>query len=128
MLTAKTILVVEDERPLASVIKRKLEQYKYKVSLAESVKIALEKLDSEKNIVAIWLDHYLIGKESGLDFLVHLKSEGGKWQKTLVFLVTNTASNDKIKAYLELGVDKYFVKAANRLEEIADEIRKRIER
>lgn len=119
----KTILVVEDEPPLIEVIKVKLEQHGLKVTVASTIKEALHKLENSGTFSAIWLDHYLPGKESGLDFVVKLKSEESKWKKLPIFVVSNTASNHNITTYRELGVSKYYVKAVHRLDDIIKEIK-----
>jgi len=118
-----SILVVEDELPLQNVIKAGLESAGFDVVTARSVEQAVEYLDKIKNIKAIWLDHYLLGKDSGLDLVAKLKSEESNWKDIPIFLVSNTASNEKVNAYMNLGVDKYYVKAENKLEEIIDDLK-----
>lgn len=71
----------------------------------------------------IWLDHYLLGKETGLDFVVWIKKQK-KFNSILIFVVSNTASEDKVCAYLELGVEKYYTKSDLRLDGIIEEINK----
>ena len=71
---------------------------------------------------AIWLDHNLLGKEDGLDFVTKFKANGGKWSKVPIFVVSNTSSSDLIKTYAKLGVNHYYVKAEHRLENIIEEI------
>ena len=113
-----TILVVEDEAPLLKAIGKKLELMGFEGVSARSVDQALEYLETLEEVSCVWLDHYLLGKESGLDLLVKLKSEDSKWKNIPVYVVSNTASSDKVEAYLKLGASKYFVKANFRLDEI----------
>jgi DNA-binding response OmpR family regulator len=56
----KTILIVEDERPLANAIKIKLELNGFETVTARSVAQALDYLENINEINAIWLDHYLL--------------------------------------------------------------------
>lgn len=119
----KTILVIEDERPLVQAIKTKLENNGFAVTTARTVEQALNYLEDIGTIDAIWLDHYLLGKEDGLDFVTKLKSHDGKWKKTPIFVVSNTASPDKVQSYIRLGISKYYVKAEHRLDEIINEIK-----
>jgi len=114
----KTILVVEDERPLLEAIKIKLTNNSFEVLTARSVEQALDYVESTTTIDAIWLDHYLLGKESGLDFVADLKKRDGKFRQIPIFVVSNTAGPDKMQSYIELGVDKYYIKAEHRLEDI----------
>lgn len=123
----KTILVVEDEQPLINAIKKKLETGGYDVVTARSYEQAIEYLNTIDSISCIWLDHYLLGTESGLDLVVDLKKDDSKWKNLPVYVVSNTAGPDKVQAYLRLGVNKYFTKADYRLDEIVGEIDKAIE-
>lgn len=114
----KTILVLEDERPILEAIKAKLETSGFNVLTARSVTQAVDYIENLKNIDAIWLDHYLLGKENGLDLVANLKQSDSKWRNIPIFVVSNTAGPDKVKLYMELGIDKYYVKAEHRLDEI----------
>jgi response regulator of citrate/malate metabolism len=75
------------------------------------------------SIDAVWLDHYLLGEKTGLDFVAKLKSKKSKWTKIPIFVVSNTASNTNMQSYLRLGVNVYSVKAEHRLDEIANDIK-----
>jgi DNA-binding response OmpR family regulator len=117
------ILVVEDERPLQEAIKAKLIKEGFEVVTARAVREAYNFLKDIKNVEAIWLDHYLLGQENGLDFVVAVK-ENNQWIKIPIFVVSNTASPDKVQTYLRLGVHKYYTKADNRLDQIIKDIKK----
>lgn len=123
-MAEKTILVIEDEKPLLEAIKKKLELNGFATVTARSANQALAYLEDVGGITAVWLDHYLLGKESGLDFLAKIKEEGSKWKKIPVFVVSNTASADKVQSYLGLGISKYYTKADYRLDQIIGDIKK----
>lgn len=139
----RTILVIEDERPLLEAINAKLEKNGFKVIAArsveqafnaklekgdvdvvtvESIERALEYLESLEHVDAIWLDHHLLGSEDGLDFVKKFKANGGRWNKIPVFVVSNAASPQTIRSYMQAGVSKYFVKSDHGLEEIIKDI------
>lgn len=118
----KTVLVVEDERPLLEAIKLKLEKNGFSVVTARNVEQARDYLEEIESIQLIWLDHYLLGKESGLDLFVELKSDESKWKHLPVFVVSNTVSDEKIQSYLKLGAEKYYVKSTSRLKGIVEDI------
>jgi len=120
-----TVLVVEDELPLQQAIQLELEKNGLAVVTARSVKQAEVLLKELGKVDAVWLDHYRIGEESGLDFVAKMKNSK-KWQKVPIFAVSNTASADKVKTYLKLGINKFYTKANNRLEAIISEIKKSI--
>lgn len=123
MTNDKTILVIEDERPLIEAIKTKLEKNGFAVTTARTVEQALNYLEDLERVDAIWLDHYLLGKEDGLDFVAKIKSHDGKWKHIPIFVVSNTASPDKVQSYIRLGISKYYVKAEHRLDKIINEIK-----
>lgn len=52
-----------------------------------------------------------------------LKNEGSKWKDVPIFVVSNTASADKVQSYLQLGVNKYYTKADYRLDDIIKDIK-----
>ena len=122
---SKTILVAEDEKTLLDVITKKLELNDFKVLQARTVKEAEDHVKNNQ-VDAIWLDHYLLGKESGLDFVTDLKSTPNQ-SKIPIFVVSNTASFDKVSSYLKLGIKRYFTKADYRLDEIIQDIRHSLE-
>jgi DNA-binding response OmpR family regulator len=72
----KTILVIEDERPLVKAIEAKLEKSGFDVVTARTVKQGLAYIDEIDSIDAVWLDHYLLGEETGLDFVAEMKRRG----------------------------------------------------
>jgi CheY-like chemotaxis protein len=116
-----TILVVEDEAPLLRAIQKKLETNDYNVVTARTVEQALGLMEDIENIDLVWLDHYLLGKDTGLEFVKKIK-ENKAWAEIPIFLVTNTATSSKVHTYIGLGVDKYFIKSSARLDDIIDEI------
>lgn len=118
----KVILVIEDERPLLEAIKRKLENSGIEAVTARSAEQGIAYLAELEQVDAVWLDHYLLGRESGLDFVMHLKEANSKWRSIPVFVVSNTASDDKVNAYMRLGVEKYYVKSNIRLDQIINSI------
>ena len=143
----KTILVIEDERPLLEIVNTKLENDGFGVITARSVdqvfnamleknglgiiaadniKQALEYLDNLEKVDAIWLDHNLIGKENGLDFVKKFKANGGHWKNIPIFVISNTENSETIKSYVNLGISKYYVKSNHRLDEIIKDINSHI--
>lgn len=122
----KTVLVIEDERPLLEAIKIKLESIGFDVVTATSPTQGINMLRDIPHIDAVWLDHYLSVSESGLDFLTEVKKSDA-WKNIPVFAVTNTASAEHKYSYLELGVTKYYVKADMRLEDIAKDVKEFLE-
>lgn len=117
-----TVLVVEDSKPLSSAIDKKLSLSNFSFLNARSAKEAFEQIKKNKNIDIIWLDHYLLGEENGLDFVMKLKKDK-KTANIPVFVVSNTATPEKVGSYIELGVAKYYTKADHRLEDIINDMK-----
>jgi DNA-binding response OmpR family regulator len=125
--TDKVILVVEDEKPLLEAIKLKLERNGFEVVTARSIEQAKSYTVDLVRIDGIWLDHYLMGKEDGLDFISWCKTpDNNKCKNVPVFIVSNTASPDKVASYIALGAQEYFVKSNHRLDDIIDAMKKHI--
>ncbi|OGH83696.1 MAG: hypothetical protein A2261_01290 [Candidatus Magasanikbacteria bacterium RIFOXYA2_FULL_44_8] len=118
----KVVLIVEDERPLSEAIKIKLAKRGFDTVVARAVNQALEYLKDGVEINAIWLDHYLLGKENGLDFVAKVKEEESSWRNIPIFVVSNTASPEKMQAYLRMGAQKFYVKSNFKLEDIINDI------
>ena len=123
----KTILVVEDELPLLEAITVKLGLSGFATVTARTVEQALAYMEDIKGVKAIWLDHYLIGKENGLDFVSKIKEDGSAWKNIPIFVVSNTVGDDKKHAYLNLGANKFYTKSNFRLDQIIGDIKATLE-
>ena len=121
MTARKNVLVIEDERPLLNVIIKKLKSKNLNTMSARSVAEAEDKLNTASNLSAIWLDHYLLGSKSGLDFVKNIKTDG-RYDKVPIYVVSNTASDEKVGVYTSLGIKKYYVKADHSLDEIVSDL------
>jgi CheY-like chemotaxis protein len=121
-----TILVLEDEQSLRAAIKSKLDTEGFNVATAKTVKQALDYLKEGIKIDGVWLDHYLFGRETGLDFVATLKANR-LWKNLPVFVVSNTASSAKVQSYRKLGVQQCYTKVDHRLDTIIADIKKFLE-
>lgn len=116
------ILVLEDENSLLKAISDKLTKEGFEVFGAKSVTEGLGFLNKAK-IDAVWLDHYLLGKENGLDFVMQFNK---KPRNVPIFVVSNTTNSEKINEYMHLGVSKFYIKAEKSLGDIITDIKKAI--
>ncbi len=111
------VLVIEDEELLLEAIARKLSNEGLDPITCTG---AAQAFDYLKSLVeppdVIWLDYYL-KDANGLEFM-KLFMKDPKWSQIPVVVVSNSASEEKRKAMLALGVKKYLLKAEYRLEEI----------
>ncbi|NLY53017.1 MAG: response regulator transcription factor [Firmicutes bacterium] len=107
------ILVVEDEKPIAEIVKYNLENEGYKVELAFDGREALEKVFRIQPDL-ILLD-IMLPKINGLEVCKHIRSS----LNTPILMVTAKATeSDKVNG-LELGADDYITKPFSPRELIA---------
>jgi len=121
----KTVLVIEDEISLLDAISETLEQKGFEVVSARSAREVFDLLESLPGLAAVWLDHYIIGDKNGIDVVAHMKG-GDRWKNIPIFVVSNTATDKKITSYIELGVDKFYVKSEVRIHDVVDQIARAI--
>ena len=113
------VMVVEDEELLLKAIEIKLEKSGKKVIACISAGEAMTALKSKPRLPdIIWLDYYLKDM-NGLQFVSMLKANP-EWANIPVIVVSNSASTDKVSQMLALGVNKYYLKAESRLEDLVD--------
>jgi len=93
----------------------------FNVLTASNVDEGLYKMESADGVDVIWLDHYLLGKENGLDFVVKLKNHE-EWKSIPIFVVSNSSGSDSIQSYMRLGVNQYYTKADYDLGQIVRDI------
>ena len=86
-----------------------------------TVEDGIKQLQNLKEVDVIWLDHYLLGTENGLDFVVQLKNHP-EWKEIPIFVVSNTASTTNIRSYIQLGVSNYYTKADYDINQIINDI------
>jgi CheY-like chemotaxis protein len=112
-----TIMVLEDESILLHAISKKLEFAGINVVPCTGAKEAIDYLkNSNQTPDAIWLDYYL--KEmNGMEFVTEIK-KNENWCSIPVIVVSNSASDEKVKTMFALGVSKYLLKAEYRLDDI----------
>lgn len=117
-----SVLVVEDEKMLQDAIVTKLTKLGHKAYAYESGAEAVKYLKGSSKLPdVIWLDYYLIGEMNGVEFVEELRKDN-KYANVPIVVVSNTAGDDKVKRFKELGVKKCYLKAEERLDSIIAEI------
>ena len=117
----KTILVMEDDESLLEAIEHQFTTRGFKVLTSKNVDEGLDRLESSWPIDIIWLDHYLLGRTNGLDFVVKIKNHP-VWRNIPIFVVSNSSGVESIQSYMRLGVDQYYTKADYDLGQIIKDI------
>lgn len=116
----QTILILEDDQSLLEAVEHQLNMRGFATVPAKNVSEGLKELET-KQIDVIWLDHYLLGKENGLDFVVKLKNHND-WQNIPIFVVSNSSGTQSIQSYMRLGINQYYTKADYDLAQIISDI------
>ena len=119
-----TILLVEDERSLSSVLGFELKKSNFDVEFAYDGEEALEKLEKIKPDL-ILLD-LILPKINGFDVLEKIK-QNFDTRSIPVIVLSNLGSDDDIKRAIKLGASDYYVKAQHPLLEIVEKISKFLE-
>ena len=115
------ILVLEDERQLAKAVRDAFTERGFETIIVSTAEDGIKELKNLTKVDVIWLDHYLLGTQNGLDFVVQLKGNP-EWQMIPIFVVSNTASSTNIRSYIQLGVSNYYTKADYDINQIINDI------
>lgn len=127
LFSKKKILVVEDSESLSKAVLFKLKASGFGVVVAQSYDEAEKHLNkNKKNIKAVWLDHWLHGKKTGLDVLRFIKEQEDL--KDIPVFVVSSSGDEWSAQYEELGVTKYFVKSDYLMGTILKEIKSYLDR
>ncbi|MEQ1813053.1 MAG: response regulator [Candidatus Nitrotoga sp.] len=117
----RSVLVLEDERQLAMAVRDALGRRDFNPIVVQTIDDGLKELENLGHVDVIWLDHYLLGTGNGVDFVVKVKNHPN-WKNIPIFVVSNTASNENIRSYIQLGVNNYYTKADYNIMQIIDDI------
>lgn len=112
------ILIVEDEKPIASVLKIKLEKAGYLADIAYNGNEAIEKIGSGK--FSLVLLDLVMPDLNGFEVLEHLQKTDNKTQ---VVVTSNLSQDEDIKKAKLLGASDYFVKSNMSLSDIVESLK-----
>jgi CheY-like chemotaxis protein len=110
MAGLKTILFIEDDRPIAEMYSRVLEREGYHVDFAYNGTEGLQKARA-KHYDLILLD-IMMPEKTGIEVLQDLRGEDGKGSPdTKIVILTNLAQNKTSQEALKSQADGYIIKA-----------------
>ena len=123
----KTILIAEDEEDLRDMYTMSLKSKGFEVLQAVNGIEAMEWLERDyARIDMILLDVVMPGMD-GFETLKRIK-ENEKFSRIPVIIITNLDNDEDMKQASENGVDAYFVKSKHIPADLAEEIRKILEK
>jgi two-component system alkaline phosphatase synthesis response regulator PhoP len=102
------VLVADDEPYIGRIIKMKLEQGPFRVTLAQDGREALQVLDREADIDLVLLD-VMMPHLSGFDVLAHMRSSE-RWRTTPCVVLTAAGQDSQHRRAMELGATNFLTK------------------
>ena len=102
------VLVADDEPHIGRIIKMKLEQGPFRVTLAYDGREALDALERDDSIGLVLLD-LMMPQLSGLDVLATIRSDP-RWQKLPCIILTAAGQEQQHTRALELGANDFLTK------------------
>lgn len=107
-MTQHHVLVADDEPHIGRIIKMKLEQGPFRVTLAYDGREALEVLSREGDIALVLLD-LMMPHLSGLDVLAAMRADA-RWQALPCIILTAAGQEQQHTRARELGVNEFLTK------------------
>jgi CheY-like chemotaxis protein len=102
------VLVADDEPHIGRIIKMKLEQGPFRVTLAYDGKEALEVLTREGDIGLVLLD-LMMPQLSGLDVLARIRGDP-RWRELPCIILTAAGQEQQHRQAIELGASEFLTK------------------
>lgn len=102
------VLVADDEPHIGRIIKMKLEQGPFRVTLAYDGREALEALERDPSIGLVLLD-LMMPQLSGLDVLATIRSDE-RWRQLPCIILTAAGQEQQHTRALELGANDFLTK------------------
>ena len=102
------VLVADDEPHIGRIIKMKLEQGPFRVTLAYDGKEALDVLERDGDVGLVLLD-LMMPKLSGLDVLARIRKDP-RWQGLPCIILTAAGQEQQHRQAIELGASEFLTK------------------
>jgi two-component system, OmpR family, alkaline phosphatase synthesis response regulator PhoP len=102
------VLVADDEPHIGRIIKMKLEQGPFRVTLAYDGREALDVLEREQDLSLILLD-LMMPRVSGLDVLARMR-EDERWRRLPCIVLTAAGQEQHHRHATELGASEFLTK------------------
>ena len=102
------MLVADDEPHIGRIIKMKLEQGPFRVTLAYDGKEALEVLERETDVTLVLLD-LMMPYLTGLDVLATMRNDA-RWKNLPCIILTAAGQEQQYHRAMELGASEFLTK------------------
>jgi CheY-like chemotaxis protein len=107
-MTAHRVLVADDEPHIGRIVKTKLEQGPFSVTLVYDGGAALSALEQDPDVAVIVLD-IMMPVASGLEVLRTLRADP-RWRSTPCIILTAAGQQDQQEQALALGASEFMTK------------------
>ncbi len=107
-MTPLHVLVADDEPHIGRIIKMKLEQGPFRVTLAYDGLEALDVLEREQDLSLVLLD-LMMPRMSGLDVLARMRRDA-RWQQLPCIILTAAGQEQHHRHATELGASDFVTK------------------
>ena len=104
-----SILVIEEDEPVAQVLKFMLEQQNYAATIIADGRTARTQIESSPNPPALILLDVVLPYVDGFELLGLIRTQDG-WASTPVIMLTAKTSEQDIARALDAGANEYIVK------------------
>ncbi|HET7566050.1 MAG TPA: response regulator [Gemmatimonadaceae bacterium] len=102
------VLVADDEPHIGRIIKMKLEQGPFRVTLAYDGREAMEVLERDDDLALVLLD-LMMPRLSGLDVLQRMRSDP-RWKNLPCIILTAAGQEQQHRRAMELGASEFLTK------------------
>ena len=102
------VLVADDEPHIGRIIKMKLEQGPFRVTLAYDGREAIETLEREPTIGLVLLD-LMMPHLSGLDVLTRMRGDD-RWRNLPCIILTAAGQEQQHRSAMQLGASEFLTK------------------
>ena len=102
------MLVADDEPHIGRIIKMKIEQGQFRVTLAYDGREALEVLERERDVCLVLLD-LMMPHLTGLDVLAAMRADE-RWKNLPCIILTAAGQDQQHQRALELGASEFLTK------------------
>ena len=102
-------MIIEDDEPVAQVLKFMLEQQNYTVTIIADGRAARTQIESSTNPPALILLDVILPYVDGFELLGLIRAQDG-WTSTPVIMLTAKTSEQDIVRALDAGANEYVIK------------------
>lgn len=118
----KTVLLVEDDKFLSSLLKNRLEKEGFSVLHATDGDMALEILRSNPGAVGLVLLDIILPRKSGFEVLEEIQRDPSL-SNIQIIITSNLGQDTDVSRGKELGAIDYYIKAQTSIDDLVARVR-----